>query len=123
MFAAHRCAGMLGIFEHWRLQTGDRAMGNPFVHVELMSTDVGKAKSFYGKLFDWKLEDMPMGDMTYTMIRVSEGTGGGLMKNPIPGAPSSWLAYVLVDDLKAATSKAKSLGATVMKDVTEVPGA
>ena len=45
------------------------------------------------------------------------------MKNPIPGAPSSWLAYVLVDDLKAATSKAKSLGATVMKDVTEVPGA
>jgi predicted enzyme related to lactoylglutathione lyase len=98
-------------------------MGNPFVHVELMSTDVGKAKSFYGKLFDWKLEDMPMGDMTYTMIRVGEGTGGGLMKNPVPGAPSSWLAYVLVDDLKAATSKAKSLGATVMKDVTEVPGA
>jgi hypothetical protein len=41
-------------------------MGNPFVHVELMSTDVDKAKSFYGKLFDWKLEDMDMGDMTYT---------------------------------------------------------
>src|SRR3977135_587662 len=98
-------------------------MGNPFVHVELMSNDVGKAKTFYGKLFDWKLEDMPMGDMTYTMIRVGEGTGGGLMKNPIPGAPSSWLADVLVGDLKAATSKAKSLGATVMKDVTEVPGA
>src|SRR3984893_18638861 len=98
-------------------------MDNPFVHVELMSTDVGKAKSFYGKLFDWKQVDMPMVDMTYTMIRVGEGTGGGLMKNPIPGAPSSWLAYVLVDDLKAATSKAKSLGATVMKDVTEVPGA
>ena len=33
-------------------------MGNPFVHVELMSTNVGKAKAFYGKLFDWKLEDM-----------------------------------------------------------------
>ena len=27
-------------------------MGNPFVHVELMSTDVGKAKAFYGKLFE-----------------------------------------------------------------------
>jgi predicted enzyme related to lactoylglutathione lyase len=35
-------------------------MGNPFVHVELMSTDVAKAKSFYGKLFDWNLEDMDM---------------------------------------------------------------
>jgi uncharacterized protein len=97
-------------------------MGNPFVHVELMTTDVGKAKSFYGKLFNWKLEDMPIGDMTYTVIRVGEGTGGGLMKNPMPGAPSSWLAYVLVDDVKAATDKARSLGATVMKDVTEVDG-
>ena len=28
-------------------------MGNQFVHVELMATDVGKAKSFYGELFDW----------------------------------------------------------------------
>ena len=51
--------------------------GNPFGQAELMSTDVGKAKSFFGKLFDWELEDMPIGDMTYTMIRVGEGTGGG----------------------------------------------
>ena len=98
-------------------------MSNPFVHVELMSNDVGKAKAFYGNLFDWKFEDMPIGDSTYTMIRVGEGTGGGLMKNPIPGASSSWLAYVLVSDIKSATSKARSLGANVMKDVTEVPGA
>jgi uncharacterized protein len=97
-------------------------MGNPFVHVELMSTDVGKVKSFYGKLFDWELDDMPGSDETYTLIDVGEGTGGGLMKNPIPGAPSTWVPYVLVDDLAAATSKAKSLGASVMKDVTEVPG-
>jgi predicted enzyme related to lactoylglutathione lyase len=97
-------------------------MGNPFVHIELMSTDVGKAKSFYGKLFDWQLEDMPMSEMTYTMIKVGEGTGGGLMKNPMPGAPSSWVPYVLVDDVRAATAKAKSLGATLMKDVSEVPG-
>jgi uncharacterized protein len=98
-------------------------MSNPFVHVELMSNDVGKTKAFYGTLFDWKFEDMPMGDIPYTMIRVGEGTGGGLMKNPIPGASSAWLAYVLVGDIKAATSKARSLGANVMKDVTEVPGA
>jgi predicted enzyme related to lactoylglutathione lyase len=29
---------------------------------------------------------------------------------------------VLVDDIEAATKKAKSLGATVMKEVTEVMG-
>ena len=96
-------------------------MGNPFVHMELMSTDVGKVKSFYGKLFDWKLEDMAGPDMTYTIIKVGEGTGGGIMKNPIPGAPSMWVPYVLVDSLKAAKAKAASLGGTVMKDETEVP--
>ncbi len=96
-------------------------MGNPFVHVELNTTDVKKAKEFYGKLFSWKLEDVPMGDGFYTMINVDEGTGGGIMKHPVPGAPSSWLAYVLVDDIAAATKKAKALGATVMKDVTEIP--
>ncbi len=95
-------------------------MANPFVHVELASTDVGKAKNFYGKLFDWKLEDVPMTDGTYTMIGVGEGTGGGMMKHPMPGAPSMWLAYVLVDDIQAATKKAAALGATVMKDVTQV---
>ena len=97
-------------------------MANPFVHVELNTNDVGKAKGFYSKLFDWKMEDMKMDAGTYTIISVGEGTGGGLMKNPIPNAPSFWLSYVLVDDIDAATKKAKSLGATVMKDVTEVPG-
>jgi predicted enzyme related to lactoylglutathione lyase len=29
---------------------------------------------------------------------------------------------VLVDDVRAATGKATSLGATILKDVTEVPG-
>ena len=95
-------------------------MANPFVHVELNTTDVSKAKTFYGALFNWNLEDIPGGE--YTMIRVGEGTGGGIMNHPVPGAPSAWLAYVLVDDIAAATKKAKSLGATVMKDVTEVMG-
>lgn len=100
-------------------------MPNPFVHVELTTTDPGKAKSFYGKLFDWELEDMPMpdgADAVYTMIKVGEGTGGGLLKHPMPDAPSMWVPYVLVDDLEAATAKAKSLGATVVKEMTEVPG-
>ena len=95
-------------------------MANTFVHTELNTTDVAGAKGFYGKLFDWKLEDLPMDGGSYTMIKIGEGTGGGIMANPIPGAPSFWLTYVLVDDIAASTAKAKSLGATVMKDVTEV---
>jgi predicted enzyme related to lactoylglutathione lyase len=98
-------------------------MANAFVHVELGTTDVAKAKGFYGKLFDWKLEDVPMGDgTTYTTIGVGSGTGGGMMKHPVPGAPSMWLAYVLVDDIEASTKKAASLGAKVLRPVTEVMG-
>ena len=97
-------------------------MGNPFVHVELNTTDLKKAETFYSHLFEWKLEPMPMGNDSYIMIKVGEGVAGGMMKHPVPGAPSSWLAYVQVSDIHAATSKAKSLGAKVMKDVTEVPG-
>ena len=97
-------------------------MANPFVHVELNTTDVNKAKEFYGGLFDWTLEDMQLGPSeTYTIIKVGDGTGGGLLKNPEPGMPSFWLAYVLVDDIKAATQKAKSLGAKIFKDSIEVP--
>src|SRR6266571_402916 len=39
----------------------ERAMANPFVHVELATTDIDQAKSFYRSLFDWKLNDMDMG--------------------------------------------------------------
>src|SRR5262249_531769 len=81
-----------------------------------------KAKSFYRSLFDWKLNEMNMGaDIKYTMIEVGEGTGGGMMQHPMPDEPSVWLAYVNVDDIKAATATAKSLGAEIVGGVTEVP--
>lgn len=97
-------------------------MPNPFVHVELQTKDLPKAKDFYSKLFDWKLEDMPMpgGQGTYTMISVGEGTGGGMFQNPEPNVPPHWLAYVGVDDVRAMTAKARGLGATVCLDVMEV---
>lgn len=44
------------------------------------------------------------------------------MKHPMPGAPSAWLSYVEVDDVKASTAKAKELGAQIIVDVTEVMG-
>lgn len=97
-------------------------MANPFVHVELNTTDLPKAKAFYSKLFDWQLEDVPMPTGSYYLIKVGTGTGGGMMKHPVPGAPSAWLAYVQVDDIQAATQKAKSLGAEIKMEVTEIPG-
>ena len=98
-------------------------MSNPFVHVELNTTDLGKAKSFYSELFDWKMQDHYMGGVHYTMLDVGDGTGGGMMTHPMPGAPSVWLPYVLVDDIAATTAKAKSLGAAIIRDQLEIPDA
>lgn len=98
-------------------------MANPFVHVELHTGDLARAKDFYSRLFDWKLDDLPApgGEMPYTLIDVGEGTGGGMAACPKDQAPR-WLAYVAVDDIEAATRKARELGATVLQDVTEVGG-
>ena len=98
-------------------------MANPFCHVELHSDDPEASKKFYSEMFDWKYEEMPMGDMSYTMINVGEGTGGGIMKNQAPpGTPSHWLPYILVDDINETTSKAKDLGADILQDVMPVTG-
>ena len=99
-------------------------MPNNFVHTELNTSDVNKGKAFYGKLFDWKLEDVPMGGSdVYTMIKVGDNAVGGIMRHPMAGAPSLWIPYVLVDDIEASTAKAKALGATIIRDVMEVMGA
>ena len=68
-------------------------MGNPFVHVELNTTNLSKAKAFYAKLFDWKLQDLPADAPggEYTMIKVGKGVGGGMMKQMIPRAGSAWM--------------------------------
>ena len=96
-------------------------MPNPFVHVELLTHDLPKATEFYTQLFDWQLKEIP--EIDYTLIEVGQGTGGGMMKCPMPGLPPHWLAYVLVEDVAASLAKAKSLGATVIKEVMEVPNA
>jgi uncharacterized protein len=94
-------------------------MANPFVHIELHTKDVDKSKKFYSTLFNWKMEEFA--GMDYTMVEVGEGTGGGIMKNPMPQDQDNWLPYILVDDVTASTKKAVSLGATIAQDVTEIP--
>src|SRR5208283_1132792 len=94
-------------------------MANPFVHIELQTQNLEKSRKFYAGMFDWKLEEIQ--GMDYTMINVGEGTGGGMMKKPVPDMPDNWLPYILVDDVDASTKKAQTLGGKICKDVTEIP--
>ena len=57
-------------------------MGNPFVHVELNTQDPDRARSFHGQLFDWKLEDVPMGPGgRFSIIADPTGAALGLWKS------------------------------------------
>lgn len=98
-------------------------MANPFVHVELNTGDPAAAKKFYRRIFGWKLEDTKMGPgRVYTMVDVGKGTGGGIQQKPMPEAPTMWLPYVLVDDVKQTMAKARKAGAQVHVEYLEVPG-
>jgi uncharacterized protein len=96
-------------------------MAKPFVHLELTTPDLAKAKEFYGKLFGWTFTDNDMGGgVVYSTFKPDSGPGGGIFT--MPGAAPAWLAYVDVDEINAATEKAKSLGATIVRGPLEVPG-
>ena len=66
-------------------------MANPFVHLELNTSDTSKAKEFYSKLFGWTFTDNDMGQgMIYSTFKPDTGPGGGLYS--MPGSPTAWLA-------------------------------
>jgi hypothetical protein len=87
-------------------------MGNPFVHLDLATTDVAAARKFYGSVFDWKFQDVP--DMNWTGIDVGTGVGGGMGPKNMPEQPTAWTAYVEVSDVAATLAKAQANGAQII---------
>src|SRR4051794_2067396 len=53
-----------------------------FVWHELMTTNTGAAKAFYGDVVGWGTQDVPMPGMTYTLFTVGETHVSGLMDLP-----------------------------------------
>jgi predicted enzyme related to lactoylglutathione lyase len=93
---------------------------NPFVHLELSTSDLAAAKQFYSSLFGWEFIDNDMGPGgIYSTFKPSSGPGGGLYS--MPGMPTFWMAYVGVADINESTEKAKSLGAKVEREPLEIP--
>jgi hypothetical protein len=94
--------------------------GKSFVHLELNTPDAAKAKEFYTKMFGWEFADHDMGPMgIYSTFRPADGPGGGLVS--MPGGFNGWSAYIGVDNIKAATEQARSLGAEISIDSHEIP--
>lgn len=95
---------------------------------ELVTNDSASAKSFYSSLFGWNTTDQPIGpDQFYTMLDLGGKSVGALYGMDAAqlerGVPPHWNAYISVENVDDATTKAASLGATVVLpafDVMEV---
>ncbi len=91
-----------------------------FCHVEWAVTDLNRAKSFYGGMFNWKFESF--GD-DYMMIQTpSDEIGGGLMKQDKISTGSSPRVFVLVEDVQPYLDKVSGLGGKMAFPKTDIPG-
>jgi hypothetical protein len=85
------------------------------VHVEIPTRNHEESIKFYKELFGWKTEYFP--DMHYTTWEADEHPGGGFSDSK----PGEVLVHINSDNIEADLKKAKSLGATIVREKTEIP--
>ncbi len=97
------------------------------VWFEIPADDIGRAKSFYGKLFGWKINPFPgmTGPEAQNYLHIdTEGPGaspdGGIMKRMHP--EHTITSYVSVPSVIAYSAKVEKLGGRICKPKTAVPG-
>ncbi len=95
-------------------------MGNSIIHFEIPADDVQRAKTFYSKVFGWKISD-PW-KMDYFMVETKKdgesGINGGLMTRKMPGQP--FMNYVGVANIDKALEKITASGGVLAMPKTEI---
>lgn len=86
-----------------------------FCWFEHVSGDPARAQGFYGELFGWTTVQVPVGDTPYAMIHHGERRIGGYFA--MPGAPTGWLPYLQVAEVRAAVARVRELGGRIVRDV------
>src|SRR5262249_2087867 len=95
----------------------ENAMTTPtgrFVWFEYVSTEAAKAQGFFGEVFGWGTQSVPMPDGAYTMISVGSGASGGSLPTP-KGAPAHahWLSHLQVTSAAETADKVKAQGGRI----------
>jgi predicted enzyme related to lactoylglutathione lyase len=92
---------------------------NPVVHLELRTANLSRACDFYTRLFGWRTETVRTGSSLYLVVELGSGIQGGVIEGE--DEPATWIPYVEVADIAAATDRARRLGATVLLGPREGP--
>ena len=90
-----------------------------FSWIELGTTDQNAAKAFYTSLFDWTIEDTPMGpNDVYTMFllngRIAAAAYTQQAEEQAQHVPPHWTLYIRVESADDAAKKAAELGGKVL---------
>ena len=88
------------------------------VHFEIPADDIQRAKTFYSKLFGWKIEGVQ--GMDYMMIDVYGAPGGGMMKRMHPDQQIT--DYIGVPSVDEYSAKVETLGGKIIVPKKAVPG-
>lgn len=94
-----------------------------FCWVELATKDGPAAKKFYSSLFDWRVNDMPMGEgATYSMLEKKDREAGALyeLTPQQKGVPPRWNSYIRVTNADEAAAKAAKLGGKIHTEPFDV---
>jgi predicted enzyme related to lactoylglutathione lyase len=92
------------------------------VWFEIPADDVGRARSFYAKLFGWKIKKFPM-PMEYYHIDTGGADAspdGGLLKRQQP-QQQGLLNYIAVPSVDKYMAKVQKLGGKICVPKTAVP--
>jgi hypothetical protein len=104
-------------------------MDHTIVHFEIPVDDVEKLRTFYSKLFGWKIEKMPGFEEYWNVetvpvdekgMLVRPGVNGGMMKRQTPGQKP--VTYISVESIDAYSQKVVELGGTITVPKQEIPG-
>jgi uncharacterized protein len=94
-----------------------------FCWIELGTSDQNAGKQFYGSLFGWVANDMPMGpDSFYTIFRLADRdcAAAYTLTPQEKGVPPHWNLYIAVENADAAANKAAELGAKLLAPAFDV---
>ena len=92
------------------------------VWFEIPADNVERARTFYGKLFGWKITEMPGGPKPYWIIDTGDGDhtrNGGMMERQHAGHTIT--NYVAVPSVDEAAAKVEKLGGNICMEKTAVP--
>jgi predicted enzyme related to lactoylglutathione lyase len=89
------------------------------VHLELHTSDLAGASAFYGRLLDWRTEQITVRRRSYHALGLGGDLDGGIVECGASNA--TWLPYVEVDEIAAMTERARGLGASVLLEPHEGP--